>query len=154
MVCIPPVYPFFNIIPYGRVEVGAREGSSKILFCLVLNLFLSPFTTHQCTNFVQKHPISLKLGAFYGNLLQIHPICAFSVRNPLIDIPKLTKKHLKRRHIYVYQVNVTPPPRGWWVLVLVLLLLLLFFYFLFFFSLGLLSGKGRTGKQCPEVILV
>ena len=37
-------------------------------------LSLSPFTTYQHTNFVQKkHLILLKLGAFYHNFLQIHP---------------------------------------------------------------------------------
>ena len=38
--------------------------------------FLSPFTTHQYTSLVQKHPILLKFGAFfYDNLLKTHPIC-------------------------------------------------------------------------------
>ena len=44
-------------------------------FWLSLSLFSSPFTTGQYTKFVkQKHPILAKLGAFYNNLLKIHPI--------------------------------------------------------------------------------
>ena len=51
----------------------------------------------------KKHPILLKLGVFYTNLLKMHPIYVnwvpLSVIKPPIAIPKFTKnkKHLKRQ---------------------------------------------------------
>ena len=59
-----------------------------------------------------------KLGAFYNNLLKIHPnnvIWAPSslTKNPPIAISNLVKKHLNIRHkagTYTYHVNVRISP--------------------------------------------
>ena len=74
-------------------------------FWLSLYLILSPFTTHQYTNFVQKHPILLKFGAFYHHLLKINPIYvnwvpSSMMKTPPISIPKSAKKHPKR-HVHI-----------------------------------------------------
>ena len=79
--------------------------------------FLSPFTT-QYTNFVQKkHPVLIKLGAVYHNLLKMHPIyvnrALSSVTKTPTPIPKFLKKHPKRQaHICIpCQCDNPPSPR-------------------------------------------
>ena len=64
-------------------------------FWFSLYLFMSPFTTHQYTNFDQKQPMLLKLGAFYNNLLTTHQI--YGDENALITIPKFAKKKKKKK---------------------------------------------------------
>ena len=61
----------------------------------------------------KKHPILLKLDAFYSNLLKIHPIYVNSAPSSVMKIPDLLteihEKCPKGRHIYIYHVNVRPP---------------------------------------------
>ena len=61
-----------------------------------------------------KHPILLKLGAFYHHLLKIHPIYVNWVpscdENPPSLYQNPQKSFPKGRHIYVYHVNVSNPP--------------------------------------------
>ena len=79
--------------------------------------FLSSFTTHQYTNFIKKHPILLKLGAFYGCLLKLHPIYVNQAPSPVIKKPRsllyqnLQKSAPKGRHIYgSYIMPMWEPP--------------------------------------------
>ena len=64
----------------------------------------------------EKHPILIKLGAFYNNLHKIHPIYVIWAPSSLMKTPRslyqISRKSApKGRHIYVYHVNVrTPPP--------------------------------------------
>ena len=59
-------YAWNWIAPGGTSKNCVHECACWTLkFWLSLYLILSPFTTHQYTNFVQKHPIWLKLGAVY-----------------------------------------------------------------------------------------
>ena len=64
----------------------------------------------------EKHPIWIKLGAFYNNLPKIHPIYVIWAPSSLMKTPRslyqISRKSApKGRHIYVYHVNVrTPPP--------------------------------------------
>ena len=65
----------------------------------------------------EKHPIWIKLGAFYNKLPKIHPIYVIWAPSSLMKTPRslyqISRKSApKGRHIYVYHVNVrTPPPR-------------------------------------------
>ena len=69
----------------------------------------------------EKHPILFKLGAFYHNLLQIHPIYVIWIHlwwKPIDRCTKFRKKKKKKsipkgRHIYVYHVNVRTPSPEW-----------------------------------------
>ena len=63
----------------------------------------------------EKHPIWIKLGAFYNNLPKIHPICVIWAPSSLMKTPRslyqISRKSApKGRHIYVYHVNVRTPP--------------------------------------------
>ena len=63
----------------------------------------------------EKHPIWIKLGAFYNNLPEIHPIYAIWAPSSLMKTPRslyqISRKSApKGRHIYVYHVNVRTPP--------------------------------------------
>ena len=64
----------------------------------------------------KKHPILLKLGAFYHRLLKIHPIYVnwvpSSVMKPLPRslYQNQLKSAPKGRHINLYHVNVSTPP--------------------------------------------
>ena len=67
----------------------------------------------------EKHPIWIKLGAFYNNLPKIHPIYVIWAPSSLMKTPRslyqISRKSApKGRHIYVYQVNVRTPPPGAW----------------------------------------
>ena len=64
----------------------------------------------------EKHPIWLKLGAFYNNLLKIHPMYVIWAPSSLMkthqSLYQYRETATKRHHIFVYHVNVrTPPPR-------------------------------------------
>ena len=63
----------------------------------------------------EKHPIWIKLGAFYNNLPKIHPIYVIWAPSSLMKTPRslyqISRKGApKGRHIYVYHVNVRTPP--------------------------------------------
>ena len=65
----------------------------------------------------EKHPIWIKLGAFYNNLPKIHPIYVIWAPSSLMKTPRslyqISRKGApKSRHIYVYHVNVRTPPDG------------------------------------------
>ena len=65
----------------------------------------------------EKHPIWIKLGAFYNNLPKIHPIYVIWAPSSLMKTPRsvyqISRKGApKGRHIYVYHVNVRTPPGG------------------------------------------
>ena len=65
----------------------------------------------------EKHPIWIKLGAFYNNLPKIHPIYVIWAPSSLMKTPRslyqISRKSApKGRHIYVYHVNVRTPPPG------------------------------------------
>ena len=65
----------------------------------------------------EKHPIWIKLGAFYNNLPNIHPIYVIWAPSSLMKTPRslyqISRKSApKGRHICVYQVNVRTPPPG------------------------------------------
>ena len=58
----------------------------------------------------EKHPILLKLGAFYHNLLKVHPIHVIWAPSSLMKTYQISRNSTwKGRHIYVYQVNVRIP---------------------------------------------
>ena len=62
----------------------------------------------------EKHPIWIKLGAFYINLPKIHPIYVIWAPSSLMktsrSLYQISRKSApKGRHIYVYHVNVRPP---------------------------------------------
>ena len=65
----------------------------------------------------EKHPIWIKLGAFYNNLQKIHPIYVIWAPSSLMKTPRslyqISRKGApKGRHTYVYHVNVRTPPPG------------------------------------------
>ena len=78
------------------------------IFCLI--------STHQYTIFERKYPILTKLGAFYNNLLKIHPVLynlgsLVSDENPSIAVPNFVKSAPKGRHIYApYTISMWEPP--------------------------------------------
>ena len=58
----------------------------------------------------EKHPILLKLGAFYHNLLKIHPIHVIWAPSSLMKTYQISRNSTwKGWHIYLYHVNVRPP---------------------------------------------
>ena len=71
--------------------------------------FLPSFPPISIPFLKEKHPILTKLGAFYNNLLKIHPSYIFvSDENPLITIPNFVKK---QAHIRIpCQFETSPPP--------------------------------------------
>ena len=97
------------------VDVPAGHRKSDYLY----TNFLPNFPPISIPFLKEKHPILIKLGAFYNNLPKIHPIYVIwapsSLMKPPIAIPNFAKKCPKRQaHVgYVYHVNVrTPPPPG------------------------------------------
>ena len=95
----------------------------------------------------EKHPIWIKLGAFYNNLPKIHPIYAFWAPSSLMKTPRslyqISRKSApKGRHIYVYHVNVRTPPPGTGVQSTIL-------PFLWIFWMSLMN-EWRERRQLPK----
>ena len=96
------------------VDVPAGPRKSDYLY----TNFLPNFPPISIPFSKEKHPIWIKLGAFYNNLPKIHPIYVIWAPSSLMKTPwslyQISRKGAPRgRHIYVYHVNVrTPPPPG------------------------------------------
>ena len=96
---------------YGDVPAGPRK--SDYLY----TNFLPNFPPISIPFSKEKHPILIKLGAFYNNLPKIHPIYVIWAPSSLMKTPRslyqISRKSApKGRHIYVYHVNVRTPPPG------------------------------------------
>ena len=99
--------------PKSYVDVPAGPRKSDYLYTNSLPNFPPisiPFSE-------EKHPIWIKLGAFYNNLPKIHPIYVIWAPSSLMKTPRslyqISRKGApKGRHIYVYHVNVRTPPPG------------------------------------------
>ena len=81
---------------------------------LSLYQFFAQLSNHRYTIFERKAPILLKLGAFYHNLLNIHPIYVIWAHSSLMkthrSLYQISRKSTpKGRYIYVHHVN---PPWG------------------------------------------
>ena len=98
--------------PKSYVDVPAGPRKSDYLY----TNFLPNFPPISIPFSKEKHPIWIKLGAFYNNLPKIHPIYVIWAPSSLMKTPRslyqISRKSApKGRHIYVYHVNVrTPPP--------------------------------------------
>ena len=74
------------------------------IFCRINHPSNIPFS-------IEKHPIFPKLGAFYHNLLKIHPIFQFGLlrlllENPPIGIQNFAKKRPKRQAHITYTMSM------------------------------------------------
>ena len=122
----PEIFTHFEIIfgwswvrggSFTKIVRGCACRTSKIW--LSLYQFFAKFPTHQYTIFERKAPdlIWIKLGAFYNNLPQIHPIYVIwappsLMKTPPIAIPNFAKKCPKRQaHIRIPCQCENPPPR-------------------------------------------
>ena len=99
--------------PKSYVDVPAGPRKSDYLY----TNFLPNFPPISIPFFKEKHPIWIKLGAFYNNLPKIRPIYVIWAPSSLMKTPRslyqISRKSApKGRHIYVYHVNVTTPPPG------------------------------------------
>ena len=99
--------------PKSYVDVPAGPRKSDYLY----TNFLPNFPPISIPFSKEKHPIWIKLGAFYNNLPKIHPIYVIWAPSSLMKTPRslyqISRKSApKGRHIYVYHVNVRTPP-GW-----------------------------------------
>ena len=97
--------------PKSYVDVPAGPRKSDYLY----TNFLPNFPPISIPFSKEKHPIWIKLGAFYNNLLKIHPISVIWAPSSLMKTPRslyqISRKSApKGRHIYVYHVNVRTPP--------------------------------------------
>ena len=95
------------------VDVPAGPRKSDYLY----TNFLPNFPPISIPFLKEKHPIWIKLGAFYNNLPKIHPIYVIWAPSSLMKTPRslyqISRKSApKGRHIYVYHVNVRTPPPG------------------------------------------
>ena len=109
-----PLPPGGVLSPKSYMDVPAGPRKSDYLY----TNFLPNFPPISIPFSKEKHPIWIKLGAFYNNLPKIHPIYVIWAPSSLMKTPRslcqiLRKSAPKGRHIYVYHVNVrTPPPRA------------------------------------------
>ena len=97
--------------PKSYVDVPAGPRKSDYLY----TNFLPNFPPISIPFSKEKHPILIKLGAFYNNLPKIHSIYVIWAASSLMKTPRslyqiLRKSAPKGRHIYVYHVNVRTPP--------------------------------------------
>ena len=97
--------------PKSYVDVPAGPRKSDYLY----TNFLPNFPPISIPFSEEKHPIWIKLGAFYNNLPKIHPIYVIWAPSSLMKTPRslyqISRKGApKGRHIYVYHVNVRTPP--------------------------------------------
>ena len=112
------VYIWFMVLsrgvlsPKSYVDVPAGPRKSDYLY----TKFLPNFPPISIPFLKEKHPILIKLGAFYNSLPKIHPIYVIwapsSLMKPPIAIPNFAKKCPKRQaHIRIPCQCVSPPPR-------------------------------------------
>ena len=100
--------------PKSYVDVPAGPRKSDYLY----TNFLPNFPPISIPFSKEKHPIWIKLGAFYNNLPKIHPICVIwapssLMKTPPIAIPNFAKKCPKRQaHICIPCQCENPPPPG------------------------------------------
>ena len=99
--------------PKSYVDVPAGPRKSHYLY----TNFLPKFPPISVPFSEEKHPIWIKLGAFYNNLPKIHPIYVISAPSSLMKTPwslyQISRKGApKGRHIHVYHVNVRTPLPG------------------------------------------
>ena len=97
--------------PKSYVDVPAGPRKSDYLY----TNFLPNFPPISIPFSKKKHPIWIKLGAFYNNFHKIHPIYVIWAPLSLMKTPRslyqISRKSApKGRHIYVYHVNVRTPP--------------------------------------------
>ena len=97
--------------PKSYVDVPAGPRKSDYLY----TNFLPNFPPINIPFSKEKHPIWIKLGAFYNNLPKIHPIYVIWAPSSLMKTPRslyqISRKSApKGRHIYAYHVNVRTPP--------------------------------------------
>ena len=80
---------------------------------LSLYHFFAQLPTHQYTIFDRKHPILPKLGAFYNNLLKIHPIFEFGLlllwRKPPDRYTKFGEKAPQKAGTFTYTMSMWEP---------------------------------------------
>ena len=93
--------------PESYVDVPAGPRKSDYLY----TNFLPNFPPISIPFSKEKHPICIKLGAFYNNLPKIHPIYVIWAPSSLMktsrSLYQISRKSApKGRHIYVYHVNV------------------------------------------------
>ena len=99
--------------PKSYVDVPAGPRKSDYLYTLY---FLPNFPPISIPFLEEKHPIWIKLGAFYNAIcIKIHPIYVIWAPSSLMKTPRSLyqispKGAPKGRHIYVYHVNVRTPP--------------------------------------------
>ena len=110
-----PMIPGRLLSPKSYVDVPAGHRKSDYLY----TNFLPNFTPINIPFLKEKHPILIKLGAFYNIWTKIHPIYVMWTPSSLMKTPRslyqiLRKSAPKGRHIYVYYVNVRTPPPGPW----------------------------------------
>ena len=96
--------------PKSYVDVPAGPRKSDYLY----TSFLPNFPPISIPFSKEKHPILIKLGAFYNNLPKIHPIYVIWAPSSLMKTPRslyqISRKSApKGRHIYAYHVNVRTP---------------------------------------------
>ena len=97
--------------PISYVDVPAGPRKSDYLY----TNFMPNFPPISIPFLKEKHPILIKLGAFYNNLPKIHPIYVIWAPSSLMKNPRSLyqisqKSSPKGRHMYVYHVNVRTPP--------------------------------------------
>ena len=97
--------------PKSYVDVPAGHRKSNYLY----SNFLPNFPPISIPFLKEKHPILIKLGAFYNNLPKIHPIYVIwapsSLMKPPIAIPNFAKKCPKRQaHVRIPCQCENPPP--------------------------------------------
>ena len=109
------LHPGEVLSPKSYVDVPAEPRKSDYLY----TKFLPNFPPISIPFSKEKHPILIKLGAFYNNLPKIHPIYVIWApsTSSLMKTPRslyqISRKSApKGRHIYVYHVNVRTPPPG------------------------------------------
>ena len=101
--------------PKSYVDVPAGPQKSDYLY----TNFWPNFPPISIPFLKEKHPILIKLGAFYNNLPKIHPIYVIWAPSSLMKTPRslyqISRKSApKGRHIYTYTMSMwePPPPRG------------------------------------------
>ena len=103
-----------GLSPKSYVDVPAGPQKSDYLY----TNFWPNFPPISIPFLKEKHPILIKLGAFYNNLPKIHPIYVIWAPSSLMKTPRslyqISRKSApKGRHIYTYTMSMwEPPPPG------------------------------------------
>ena len=98
--------------PKSYVDVPAGPRKSDYLY----TNFLPNFPPISIPFSKEKHPIWIKLGAFYNNLPKIHPISVIWAPSSLIKPPdrytKFREKAPQKAGTYTYTMSMWEPPRA------------------------------------------